>query len=60
MTQMQFHNCHVKHSEIWLVLPTPGQRKSTVRTRMSCQAVFLINERPEYEAMCTTVNKAFY
>jgi len=41
MTQMKFHNYHVKRSEIWLVLPTAEQRKSTVWTQISCQAVFL-------------------
>ena len=45
MTQLKFYNCHVKRSEIWLVLSTPGQRKSTVWTRLSCQAVFLINSQ---------------
>jgi len=27
--QVKFYNYHVKRSEIWLVLPTAGQRKST-------------------------------
>ena len=36
---LKFYNCHVKHSEIWLVLPTPEQRKSTVWTQISCQAI---------------------
>ena len=35
MTQVKFYNCHVKRSEIWFVLPTPG--KSTVWTWISCQ-----------------------
>ena len=26
MTQLKFYNCHMKQSEIWLVLPTPGSR----------------------------------
>jgi len=49
MTQLKFHNYHVKCSEIWLVLPTQEQRKSTVWNRISCQAVLLINEQPGYE-----------
>ena len=40
---LKFHNCHVKRSEIWLVLPTPEQWKSTVWTRISCQAIFPTN-----------------
>ena len=36
---LKFYNCHVKRSESWLVLPTPEQWKSTVWTRISCQAV---------------------
>ena len=38
-TQLKFYNCHVKRSEIWLVLPTPEQRKSTVWTWISCQDI---------------------
>ena len=26
-TQLKFYNCHMKRSEIWLVLPIPGQWK---------------------------------
>ena len=45
---VKFYNCHIKRSEIWLILRTPEQWKSTVWTRVSCQAG--INERPGYEA----------
>jgi len=48
MTQMKFHEYHVKRSEFWLVMPTPRQPKSTVWTRISCHAFFFI--RPGYEA----------
>ena len=40
--QLKFYDCHVKRSEIWLVLPTPGQWKSTVWTQVNCQAVFFL------------------
>ena len=35
----------MKHSEIGLVLPTPGQWKSTVSIWVSCQADFFFNEQ---------------
>ena len=40
--RLKFYNCHMKHSKIWLVLPTPGQWKSTVWTWVSCAGCFLL------------------
>ena len=40
MIQLKFYNYHVKRFEIWLVLPTARQQKSTVWTWISCQAFF--------------------
>jgi len=49
MTQLKFYDCHVKHSEIWLVLPTPGSRSQQFELG-KLPGCFFFNEWPEYEA----------
>ena len=60
-TTLKYYNCHVKHSESWLVLPTPKQWKSTVWTRISCQAVSPTNSLGKANCerilfICDTIN----
>ena len=40
--QLKFNNCHIQHSEIWLVLPPLWQQKSTVGTWVSYQVIFFL------------------
>ena len=47
----------MKHSEIGLVLPTPGQWKSTVSIWVSCQADFFFNEQAGYEVVLSMSSK---
>ena len=49
MMQLKCYNCHVKHSEIWLVLPTLGQRKCILKSG-KLLGLFFPNKQPGYEA----------